>query len=231
MAAESRVAPPQTGTSLHPTEDFRLKNYCLLLLAGLCLIAQPALAEPENGRTQMQHFLSNLSTWQAHFEQTMLNSEQNDSVLYRGKLSVLRPGRFRWDYSEPEERLIIADGEHIWLLENDLEQVTVASQKKILQGTPAQFLIDDEPLEKSFDIVDIGSKRGLQWVELLPKKQEAEFRRIIIGFAHNQLQQMEMFDQYGQATRISFRQGVKNKPLAASLFEYEPPDGFDVFSR
>jgi len=208
-----------------------LKNNYLLVFAGLFMMAQSAWAAPENGRTQMQNFLANLSTWQANFEQSMLSSDQANSVLYRGKLSVMRPGRFRWDYSTPEERLILADGEHIWLLENDLEQVTVASQKTVLQGTPAQFLIDDQPLEKSFDVVDIGSKRGLQWVELLPKKQEAEFRRIIVGFANNQLQQMEMFDQYGQATRVSFSHAVKNKLLDASLFKYEPPDGFDVFSR
>ena len=204
--------------------------YRLILLAVLCVAALP-LQAASNGRIQMQRFLQDLSTWQVDFEQSMLSADQGKALLYRGKLLVMRPGRFRWEYSEPEERLIVADGNNIWLQEEDLEQVSVVSQSLVLEGTPAQFLIDDQPLDQSFDVVEIGASRGLEWVELLPKKQEAEFRRIIVGFSDNQLVRMEMFDQYGQVTRVAFSNGSKNLAIDPDLFQYEPPDGFDVFNR
>ena len=42
-------------------------------------------------------------------------------------MSLARPGRFRWDYEQPYQRVVVANGKQLWLYEADLEQVTVRS--------------------------------------------------------------------------------------------------------
>ena len=42
-----------------------------------------------------------------------------------GKLYLQKPGKFRWDYSQPSEQLILADGKQIWFYDKDLQQANV----------------------------------------------------------------------------------------------------------
>jgi hypothetical protein len=48
-----------------------------------------------------------------------------------GKLYLQKPGRFRWDYSEPSEQLILADGKQIWFYDKDLQQANVRNMDAV----------------------------------------------------------------------------------------------------
>lgn len=203
-------------------------KHFMLVIATYCL-ASSAMAE--TGSVQLRAFLDGLETFQASFQQTMINIDEGETASMTGVMKVKRPGRFRWDYSAPNVQHIISDGDTIWLHDVELEQITYIPQSQALSGTPAQLLLNDTPLETSFDVADIGERNGLQLVELLPKAQDGEFRRIIAGFENDQIRVMEMFDQYGQVTRMNFLDNQKNIPLDDSLFVFEAPLGIDIFGN
>ena len=179
----------------------------------------------------MQRFLDGLTTLQANFEQSILNTERTAANRSQGTFYLQRPSKFRWDYTEPEEQLIVADGRQIWLYDPELEQVSVTRQQTALAGTPAMLLVSGAPVEEAFEVIDIGSSQGFDWVELIPRDEESQFIRILLAFAGDQLQRMEMADKFGQTTRFQFYDIRHNPHFDSALFEFEPPDNVDLYNR
>lgn len=189
----------------------------------------PAVAA--SGVEQMNSFLAHLTTFQAGFEQTVLSSDQQKALRSQGDFYLQQPGKFRWDYTEPEAQQIIADGRQVWLIDPELEQVSVQSQSTALKGTPAMLLISGEPVENHFEIIDIGDSQGFAWVELIPREEESQFTRILLAFSNNEMQRMEMADKFGQVTRFQFFDIKHNPQLGSSFFFYQPPHFFDRYDQ
>lgn len=204
----------------------------LLSLATLVafLPAGPVLAQSE-GVEVLRTALAELDTLRAEFEQTVLDSEFTVDESSSGSFAIKRPGRFRWDYREPEERLLVADGERMWIYEPEFEQATVQPMDQTLATSPAMLLTGEGDLEDSFRIEDEGQQGELHWVRLTPRVQDSEFEQVRIGIGERTVELMELRDNMGGTTRIEFRDIELNPDLPDSLFEFEPPSGTDVIER
>jgi len=130
----------------------------------------------------------------------------------------------------PERKQIIADGRDLWIVDIELNQITQHYQKLALRNTPATVLLSNEPLEKTFEVVELGEKLEMQWVELLPLDKDSDIVRILLAFKGNNLLRLELTDNFGQISRFSFFEIKRNPELPDDQFDYEPPDGWDVFS-
>ena len=201
-------------------------NRIILLLLGLAL-AGPASAD---GIARLKDFFDGLKTLKADFTQTVEDAQFSTLRKQQGNLAIQRPGKFYWRYQKPYEQVIIADGKQIWIYDKDLEQVTVKPQGNALGDTPALLLSGGQDLEKRFRLRDLGDYEGLTWVELKPREQKANFQLIRLGFDGKTLRRMDMLDSLDQSTHLTFDHVQRNVPVDESLFEFEPPDGVDVFS-
>ena len=192
----------------------------------LCLLLSPTASADALDR--LQEFISQMQTFQAGFVQTLYDEDSNPISESKGAVILKRPGKFRWDYRHPEVQSIIADGEKLWIYDVDLETVSVQKLHKALGNAPIMLLSSDQPLHESFDLRDLGTREGLQWVELQPKVQDVDFEKIYLGFSEVALQVMELRDQFGQATQIRFNNFAMNVPVDDRLFVFTPPAGVDV---
>ncbi len=200
-----------------------------LIVFGLLLAMHVAVsAAPGPGRQALDDFLDGLSTLQAKFEQSVLDTENATSGQMHGLFLLERPGKFRWDYVVPRKQVILADGRDVWIIEEDLKQVTRHYQKWALKGTPAAFLTMDAAVEDDFEIVEIGERMGMQWLELIPRDQESDFNRVLLAFADKQLRRLELNDKFGQISRFSFYDMQRNVPIDSRLFVFEGQDDWDV---
>lgn len=200
-----------------------------LIVFGLSLAMHVAVsAAPGPGRQALDDFLDGLSTLQAKFEQSVLDTENATSGQMHGLFLLERPGKFRWDYVVPRKQVILADGRDVWIIEEDLKQVTRHYQKWALKGTPAAFLTMDAAVEDDFEIVEIGERMGMQWLELIPRDQESDFNRVLLAFADKQLRRLELNDKFGQISRFSFYDMQRNVPIDSRLFVFEGQDDWDV---
>ncbi|RMG32994.1 MAG: outer membrane lipoprotein carrier protein LolA [Gammaproteobacteria bacterium] len=201
------------------------------LLIGMLLLcsSQTALAGP--GRDALERFSEGLQTLEARFEQAVLDTENNRQGLLHGVFLLKRPDRFRWDYVSPESRHIIADGRDLWVVEDDLNHVTRFYQKLALKGSPAKLLLGTGSLDKEFNIVELGERQGLQWLELSPKDPDSDILRVLIAFKGDRLLKLELTDQFGQISRFSFFDIKRNPALDDDLFAYQPPDDWDVLNQ
>jgi len=203
-----------------------MKSLMFSLLAFLAGLAQ---AGP--GREALDRFMSELTTLEARFEQSVLDTEHSRQGVFYGTFQLKRPDRFRWDYVEPERRQVIADGRDVWVVDIELNQITQHYQRWALKHTPASVLLSDEPLEKTFTIVELGEKLGMQWIELLPLDSESNVLRILLAFKGEDLLRLELTDAFGQISRFSFFEIERNPELADEQFDFQPPEGWDVFSQ
>jgi hypothetical protein len=98
----------------------------------------------------LRAFLAETVTLEARFSQVLLEADSAHAQVSEGSFYLHRPQRFRWDYESPAPQLVVADGEHLWLYDPDLEQVTVRRLDDGLSSTPAMLLSGDGVLEDSF---------------------------------------------------------------------------------
>jgi outer membrane lipoprotein carrier protein len=206
--------------------------FCSLLLAlALQLAAAGEVSAAEEVSTapeRLRAFLAETVTLKAHFSQVLLEADTQRAQVSEGQFYLHRPQRFRWEYESPQPQLVVADGENLWLYDPDLEQVTVRRLDEELSSTPAMLLSGDALLEDSFRIGAAYREDGLDWVELAPLSEAADFAALRIGFDGERLGSMELIDALGQTTVIRFSEVRINPSLDAELFHFTPPPGVDV---
>lgn len=210
----------------HTFSQLRALNLNLVFALVLTLAISPLQAG--EGPRKLDDFLLGLDTFSAKFEQSVLDTENANVGRFQGDLYVYRPGRFRWDYFEPFEKQILADGDTVYIIEPDLEQITYVSQERALRDTPASVLLGDGKLSDRFEIIDIGVRQDMDWVELLPRDAESQFTRILLSFAGDDLRRMEMADKFGQITRFQFYNIERNPELDSQLFVFQHRQGYDL---
>ncbi|MCB1789396.1 MAG: outer membrane lipoprotein carrier protein LolA [Gammaproteobacteria bacterium] len=182
------------------------------------------------GRDALDGFLDGLTTLQAKFEQSVLDTENATTGRMYGLFLLERPGHFRWDYVAPTKQVILADGRDVWIIEEELNQVTRHLQKWALKGTPAAFLTKDESVDKDFEVVEIGERLGMQWIELIPRDGDSDLIRVLLAFDGKQLKHMELNDKFGQISRFTFSDIQRNQPIDPELFVYQGRDDWDVLN-
>jgi len=198
-----------------------------LLAAFLCWCAAAIASPGARAAARLESALQGLSGFRAEFRQVVTDAEGRQTEAAFGAVALARPGKFRWDYREPEQ-LIVSDGVTVWLYDVDLAQVTIRSAAETLVGTPALLLSGRADLASEFDTADGGVEDGLAWTLLTPKSAESDFRELAVGIAGGTLRRMRLVDRLGQTTRIEFDAIERNPRFEAGTFSFTPPPGVDV---
>ncbi len=183
------------------------------------------------GTDKLSEFFKGLTTLTADFNQTVVTTGDEPPFFSSGIFYLNRPNRFRWVYTRPEGLYVVADGDRVWLYDPDLEQVSHQSQEEALRGTPALLLSDDAPVEKHFEVVDLGMRNGMDWLELIPRTENSEVIKVLVAFKGEHLDRMEMVDNFGQVTRFLFSNVLRNPDLPQELFKFDPPPEVDILGQ
>ncbi len=203
-----------------------------ILLTVLGLIIPPAFAatakSTDSGIARLEAFQANVQGMEARFRQQVMDANRKVLEDTSGTVVMQRPGHFRWNYEAPFERVIVADGEKVWLYEADLYQVTIRRLSTGIGATPAALLTGKEAVLKHFDVEKSWVEDGLAFVRLTPKSTEAEFAGVTLGFKGAELRRLLLDDRLGQQTRIDLSELRINPRLSPELFRFKTPPGADV---
>jgi len=198
---------------------------------ALALVWGASLAA--EGSTPLDRYFDGLNTLRASFTQTVKDARGKDIDSTAGSLVVSRPGKFRWEVHPKQSpggagQLLVADGRNVWFFDRDLEQVTVKPADAALSSTPAMLLSGATDLRENFTLTPAGTRDGLEWVLVEPRRSEADFRRALFGFANGNLQKMIIDDRLGQTATIDFDSVTRNAKVAPDEVSFTPPAGADV---
>jgi outer membrane lipoprotein carrier protein len=205
----------------------------LNLLISLSVLASIATfpAYAQSSVDHLKRFLTEIKTYSAEFDQVVLDENLQQIDEAGGTLTIMRPGRFRWDYYPPAEQQIIGDGEKVWIYDLELKQVIVRDQLSSLGDTPAILLAGESVKLNQYTLEDRGQQGAVQWVKIIPRSDTSGFDDIQVGFIESALSVMVLVDGLGQTTRINFNNGSENVPLPEEQFMFIPPDDVDVIDE
>ncbi len=201
------------------------KVRAVVVIAVLCFVesieAQPAV-------DRLERFFEEVRSLEAKFVQKVFGEDGRLVQASSGRVQIMRPGRFRWEYRQPDAQLILADGEKLWIYDSELEQATVKTIETALGAAPIMLLTGERPLADEFEIKPVERRDGLEWVKLRPKVQDTEFSRVILGLDEEGVKRMILHDQFGQTTVIRLLNVRTNAELSPDTFKFDPPIGTDV---
>lgn len=198
-----------------------------VLMFALCMFAGTAFAAT-GVRARLDAFANGLHSLQGNFSQTIYDAHGNITGSSHGTLALEAPRLFRWQVTGPFKQLIVADGHKVWVYEPDLEQATVRDQGATEAHSPLTVLTDLSQIDKEFNASDVGMRDGLEWLHLVSRSADSQFKYAEIGFDANGPRRMLFQDNLGDRTEITFSGWQRNPALPANTFTFVPPKGTDI---
>jgi outer membrane lipoprotein carrier protein len=177
---------------------------------------------------QLRAFLTQTKTASGEFTQRVTRPGGAAAQTSSGRFVFQRPGKFRWTYEKPYPQLIVADGEKLYLYEQDLNQVTVKKLAGAIPSSPASILFGTNDFERDFEVKEDGMRDGLEWIVAHPRAKDSPFERIGIGFRDGLPAAMQLTDSFGQVSLLGFSKIERNPKVDAESFRFTPPKGADV---
>src|SRR6266853_5654523 len=111
------------------------------------VVAAPALPNVHSVAQAVDEHYNHLQSLQAEFTEIYQGSgtERTES----GTLGLKKPGKMRWEYRSPEEKLFIGDGKTAWLYLPEEKQVRKSSMRQMEDlRSPLAFLLGTTKLER-----------------------------------------------------------------------------------
>lgn len=198
------------------------------VLVFFCLVFASASSFAGEGLALLKKFHREVHSLKADFVQTVTTTQQKKVEDSSGTVILKRPDQFRWEYDKPFPQTIVSNGKTIWLYDSELEQVTVKKVQNTLGNAPARVLSGKRPLEQDFNISEPDRKDGIEWVKLVPKQQDTDFKVILVGFKNRKLSLLELQDNLGQVTHIHFQNTVLNPTINPNRFHFVIPPNVEV---
>jgi outer membrane lipoprotein carrier protein len=203
-----------------------MKLFASLMMVG---VLGPGMANAA-GIDDFKSFLTTTQSARADFTQTVHDVKGKLTQQAKGKLVFVRPGKFRWTYFKPAQS-IVGDGQKVSFFDEDLNQVTIRKLEKAFASTPAALLAGKSEVEAAFTLVAAADSEGMSWVNAEPKSTDSGIEKVRLGFAKSQLAAMELFDAFGNRTRLDFSMFERNPKIDPKDFVFIPPKGADVVSE
>ncbi|MCK5263601.1 MAG: outer membrane lipoprotein chaperone LolA [Gammaproteobacteria bacterium] len=200
-----------------------------LNLIFLFIFVLPATVWAGEGERLLERFLTQSKTMSADFVQTLRTDDNEVLQESKGHFYLNRPGKFRWNYTEPYAQEIVSDGEQVWVYDVDLKQVTVQNKSASTNNTPMALMEGKLQLKEAYNVSELDHRDGIYRLKLSSKSKDVDFSELIVGVDEQGLKFMQLRDQFEQTTDIVFVELELNKKLASDLFEFTPPEGVDVY--
>lgn len=200
------------------------------LLSGVPAVGQQPSAQQVAASLQAKY--DRISDFTASFAQHYESGVLKRKVTERGTLQVKKPGKMRWDYTDPEKKLFVSDGSQIWLYVPADKQATVTPVPKQDEATTAVlFLVGKGNLTRDFSVSFLDAPApGTYGLRLQPKLPERDYDwlEIVVDQSTFQIRSLTAADRQGGQSTFVLSNVKENVGLSDKTFAFTPPRGTDV---
>lgn len=171
----------------------------------------------------------------ADVTQEMSIASLGKTTTAHGTVAFKRPGKMRWDLSQGDEQVIVADGATLWLYQPKEKQVLKAPFDAAFRATtPISFLTGVGKIAQDFDVSADGddAKTGVLYLMLVPRRDSASVGKLRLTVARDsgEIRGAEIHDPLGNVSRLRFDHIKRNVGLGDDQFVFQVPPGVDVIS-
>lgn len=170
----------------------------------------------------------------ARFVQTTrpvaVGSRAQEPESSRGRVVLAKPGKMRWAYEEPQESLVVSDGETLWLYDPEFGEVQkLPMAEGFLSGAAAQFLLGAGELRRDFTVTALACGPEEARLELVPR-EPATYEKIVLDAdpRTGDVRRSRVVDLLGNVSTVEFHDVERNRDPAPETFRFDPPEGVKV---
>src|SRR5262249_48598285 len=192
-------------------------------------------AGAQNLAQALQRKYDSVKDWSADFSHAYRGGVLRKQIVERGRVLVKKPGKMRWQYTTPEEKLVVTDGVKMYSYIPQDKQVIVNSLPPTHEATtPAMFLAGKGNLvrDSSSSLVQApdGAPPGTTALKLIPKSAQREYDWLIVEVDERslELRGLVTVDAQGGQSSFLFTNLKENAGLADKDFTFKIPRGVDV---
>jgi outer membrane lipoprotein carrier protein len=176
---------------------------------------------------------NHLQTLQAEFTETYRGAgiERTES----GSLWLKKPGKMRWEYRSPKEKLFLSDGKDAWFYLPGDRQVRRTSVKKLDDlRSPLGFLLGKTRLEKELDGLSVASDvapmtAGNTVLRGVPKAMADRVNEVVLEVTPDYRIARIQFEEADESvTEYRFGEQRENAEIADQRFRFSPPPGVEI---
>ena len=208
---------------------------CLLFPGPMSGVgAQTPSVTAEDLQRALQRRYGLVRDFTADFTHTYEGGVLRTTLVESGTVLIKKPGRMRWNYREPERKLYLSDGEHLYSYLPEDRQVIVGELPGAGEATtPALFLAGRGNFETdftaAFDVVD-DPPPDSRVLRLTPTRAERDFEFLIVVVDARSLAivRLAAYDLQGGISTFFFSNLRENVGLSDLPFTFEIPRDADV---
>jgi len=205
----------------------------LLPLLALALVAAGERPPEEVALAALQKYYDGCRDLHARFEQTSTLIAMGEPTLSKGSVVVQRPGKIRWTYDAPDNRVIVLDTKEIRLYSpptpEDRGQIQIAPLAEGgVSPTALSFLMGDGRLEEEFSAQLVPQEAGagppVLVLDLIPRGDPSfKSLRVWLDPKSHELRESLLVDLFGNTTRLALSAAKCNAGVPADAFRIDYP--------
>ena len=184
-----------------------------------------------------EHY-NQLRTLQAEFTEVYRGSgmERTESgTVWLAKGGMKKPGKMRWEYRSPREKLFVSDGRDAWFYVPGDRQVRKTAARKLDDiRSPLAFLLGKSKLEKELqglslapDVTPLAA--GDVVLRGVPQAMADRVSEILLEITpDHQIARIVIDEVDGSTTEYRLSDPKENVEIPAARFDFTPPAGTEV---
>jgi outer membrane lipoprotein carrier protein len=205
----------------------------LLLLTSGGLAASYAQENVQQIADAVDRHYNDLQSLQTQFTESYRGAglQRQES----GTLWLKKPGKMRWDYASPREKLFISDGKVAWFYVPGESRVQKAPVSKIDDlRSPLRFLLGKTKLDKELNGLSIApdvpaSRAGNVMLRGVPRQMQDRISQVLLEITpDHRIACMSIDEVDGSVTEFQFRDQRENVNVNELRFRFSPPPGVEV---
>src|SRR3954447_3904298 len=196
-----------------------LKITATFLLAFCCLaplsIAQQPPVSVDGVADDLDRHYNELRSLRATFSETYRGA--GITRTESGTLWLSRPGKMRWEYTEPREKLFVSDGKTAYFYVPGERQARKAPLDKLDDlRSPLRYLLGKTKLKKEFDNLTAraGNQPGMVVVRGVPRNMSDRVSEVSLDVnSAGEIQRIQIDEVDGSQTEFAFSSMLENVPV------------------
>ena len=214
-----------------------MRHLLTALLVATCLgttvpAQAPAAPAASEVAAALQQKYDGVRDFSADFVQEAESGVLRKKLVERGTVLVKKPGKMRWTYKSPEEKIFVSDGTRMYMYTPADRQVIVSQVPPEDQATTAVlFLTGKGRLTRDFNVSFAGPAGPDTYaLRLQPKLPERDYDwlQLVVDRATLQIRSLMAADKQGTRSTFTFTNFKENVGVPDKTFAFAIPRGADV---
>jgi outer membrane lipoprotein carrier protein len=209
-----------------------------LFMVALAVLPAAASEDVHTIAAAVDDHYNHLRSLQAEFTEVYRGSgidRTESGTLWLAKGGPKKPGKMRWEYRSPREKLFVSDGKDAWFYVPGDQQVRKTEARKLEDvRSPLAFLLGKSKLQKELQGLSLAPDRqpvtaGDIVLRGVPQALSQRISEIVLEVSpEHRITRIEIDDVDGSTTEYRFSEQKENVTIPDGRFRFSPPAGTEI---